>query len=167
MFRFGIGGEFIVFLLAVVVLAVWLCYLLMEANKERKVIIISIIALFAIFGIGWFVPALWGLTGTWRLTSDFDASPRRVTPAPHMLQFFNDGTGTKINHHGYEVDFNWHITNFGELSLNTRSGSYIVRIYGFGTRLSIQNSLRGDGWRIGRFSLPRDFRAIYIRSFWN
>lgn len=114
-------------------------------------------------GAGWFLP-IGTLMGTWQLSSDFSASSRNIRPAPQMIQFLDDGIGTKIDHDGYEIDFEWYITTFGELAFCTRFGSYIVRIYGFGTRLTIQNSLRGE-WLIGRFDIPQDYRAAYRRNF--
>jgi len=169
MFRFGVHPFFIliaiILILIVGLFCFWLIRLFLKVNKKQRLVLISIIALCTALGVGWFLP-IGTLTGTWQLSSGFSASPRNIRPAPQMMQFSDDGIGTKIDQDGYEIDFEWHITTFEELALSTRSGSYIVRIYGFGTRLTIQNSLRGE-WSIGRFDLPQDYRAVYRRSFRN
>ena len=167
MFRFGLHPSFIliaiIMLLIIWLLCFWLKKLFLKSNKKQKLIFISIIALCMTLGAGWFLP-IGTLMGTWQLSSDFSASSRNIRPAPQMIQFLDDGIGTKIDHDGYEIDFEWYITTFGELAFCTRFGSYIVRIYGFGTRLTIQNSLRGE-WLIGRFDIPQDYRAAYRRNF--
>ena len=99
--------------------------------------------MFTVFVIGWTLP-LGTLTGTWRLSSGFSALPRDICPAPLLIHFFDDGTGRKIDSEGDVVDFEWHITIHNELAMDTRFGSYIIRFSGFGTRLSIENSLRGE-----------------------
>ena len=145
MFRFGLPPEMIVIALILLMIIGLICYglikLFIKANKKQKIMLTSAIALCTALVIGWFLP-LGTLTGTWRLSSGFSASPRNITPAPQMLRFFDDGTGIKIDHDGSEIDFEWRITTFEELAMSTRPGFYIVRLYGFGTRLTIQNSLR-------------------------
>jgi hypothetical protein len=172
MFRFGIHPYLIVLALILFLIIGLFCFglikLFIKASKKQRIILTSVIALCVVFVVGWFLP-IGTLTGTWQLSSGFSANPRNITPAPHMIQFFDDGTGYKIDHDGYEIDFEWHITTFEEyffeeLKISTRPGWYIVRLYGFGTRLTIENSLRGE-WSIGRFDLPQDYRATYRRSF--
>ena len=173
MFRFGLQPAliqvFIIILLVIGLLCCGLIKLYTIANKKQKAVLTSFIALCIAMAVGWFLP-IGTLTGTWQLSSGFSANPRHITPAPQVLQFFDNGTGIKINHEGNEISFEWRFTteSFGgepreELRISTRPGTYIVRLYGFGTRVSIQNSLRGE-WSMGRFDLPQDFRAIYRRS---
>ena len=175
MFRFGLQpGLILVFLIILLIIGL-LCFglikLFIKANKTQRIIITSVIALFVAYIVGWFLP-IGTLTGTWQLSSGFSANPRHITPAPQMLQFFDNGTGIKIDHEGNEISFEWQLVlplDFRpseELVIRTRPGSYIFRLYGFGTRLSIQNSLRGE-WSIGRFDIPQDYRAIYRRRFRN
>jgi len=169
MFRFGFHPSFILITIILLLIVGLFCFglikLFLKVNKKQRLALISIIALCTALGVGWFLP-IGTLTGTWQLSSGFSASPRNIRPAPQKIQLLNDGIGIKIDHDGYEIDFEWHITTFEELALSTRPGSYIVRLYGFGTRLAIQNSLRGE-WPIGRFDLPQDYRAVYRRSFRN
>ena len=171
MFRFGLQPELIVMAIILLLIIGLMCYglikLFKKANKKQRIILTSLISLLTAFAIGWFLP-IGTLTGAWHLSSDFSAAPRNITPAPQMIQFFNDGTGVKIDHEGNEAVFEWYFRTFlgssEELIISTRVGSYIVRLYGFGTRLSIQNSLRGE-WSIGRFDLPQDYKATFRRSF--
>jgi len=159
-------GSFI--LLAVSLLAFGVYSLFTKVGERQQVLLAIAVILCVIFIVGWRVP-IGTLTGTWQLTSDFRANPRHVQPAPTTIRFFNDGTGTKIDHEGYEREFEWHWRTIGysrELAMNTRWGSYIVRFRGFGTRLTIEDSLRGER-TMGRFDTRRDFRANFRRSFRN
>jgi len=159
-------GSFI--LLAVSLLAFGVYTLFTKVGERQQVLLAIAVILCVIFIIGWRIP-MGSLTGTWQLTSDFRANPRHVQPAPATIQFFNDGTGTKIDLEGFEREFEWYwrtILYSRELAMSTRWGSYIVRFRGFGTRLTIEDSLRGER-TMGRFDTRRDFRATFRRSFRN
>ena len=153
-------------LLIVELLIYGLVKLFILSSKLQKITLACAIIVFVSFMVGWFHP-VGTLTGNeWQLSSGFRANPRHIQPAPLSIRFFDDGTGTKVNDEGYEQNFEWHITSFDELVLSTRWGSYIVTIYGFGTRLRLEHSLRGEA-TMGRFDTRQDFRAHYRRSFWN
>ncbi|MCL2015574.1 MAG: hypothetical protein FWG68_04935 [Defluviitaleaceae bacterium] len=116
----------------------------------------------------WSVPIFGGLTGNWRLMSDFNASPVNISHAAQGLHFSKNGTGIEIGENGEQTPFEWGFRTFNstetELYFSTRFDFFITRIQAFGLILTIESSRRGElSW--GRFNLPRDFRAIYRRSF--
>jgi len=151
----------LVLLLVICLLVYGFVKLFSKASKRQKILLAFIVILCIGFSIAWWLP-IGTLTGTWQLHSDFRAHPRHIRPAPLEIQFFDDGTGIKIDHNGYEQHFEWHITVFNELAMSTRFGSYIIRFTGFGTRLTIENALRGEA-TMGRFDTRSDFRARYRR----
>jgi len=149
-------------MLSVIILLIYgLIKLFSRASKRQRILLAVIVILCTGFSISWWIP-IGTLTGTWQLHSDFRAHPRHIGPAPLEIQFFDDGSGIKIDHDGYEQNFEWHITVFDELAISTRIGSYIVRFTGFGTRLTIENVLRGEA-TMGRFDTRSDFRASFRR----
>ena len=153
-------------LLILVLVVVGLAKLFLIFKKPQRIALACIIVGFVSIIVAWFCP-IGTLTGsTWQLSNGFRANPRHIQPAPLSIQFFDDGTATKINHDGYVQDFEWHLTVFDELSINTRWGSYIVRFRGFGTRLSLEDSLRGER-SMGRFDTRSDFTVHFRRSFWH
>jgi len=152
------------FMLPIVALLVYgIVKLLSKANKKQRILLTLVAIICVSVGIGWWL-SIGTLTGAWQLHSDFNANPRHVHPAPLSIHFFGDGTGAKIDNNGYEQSFEWHITTHGELTMNTRFSSYIVRFRGFGTRLILEDSLRGER-TMGRFDTRYDFRATYRRIF--
>jgi len=134
--------------------------LFLKASKIQRILLSIVIALC----IAWWLP-IGSLTGTWQLSSGFSANPIHIRPAPQSMQFNSDGTGIKVDHEGYELSFEWRITDFGELNMSTRPHSfYMIRFRGFGTRMSLEDSLRGER-TIGRFDTQRDFTANFRRRF--
>jgi len=143
-----------------------LAKLFSKSDKKQRTLLTFVIILCASFAVGWFLPIGTLTGGAWQLSSGFSANPRHIRPAPLSIQFFDDGTGIKIDYEGYERDFEWHITMFDEVAISTRWSSYIVRFHGFGTRLSLEDSMRGER-SMGRFDTRRDFTAHFRRSFLN
>jgi hypothetical protein len=142
--------------------------LLLKVSRKRKIILLSAIALLAGLVTGWQSPIGGTLTGTWVLYQGFNANPRHIRPAPLAIRFFDDGTGTKTDYDGNETAFEWsfRISSFDTaetLVFSTRAGSYYVRLNGFGTRLMLEHTLRGDS-TMGRVDTHRDFRAYFRRS---
>ena len=135
--------------------------LFLRGNKALRILLVFV----AVLCIGWWLP-FGTLTGTWQLSHGFRVTPRHIRPAPLSMQFFGDGTGMKIDHNEYKRAFEWRITQHGELAMTYRDGAYIIRFRGFGTRMTIENSLRGE-WSMGRFDTRSDFTATYRRSFRN
>jgi len=140
--------------------------LFIRVNKKLKILL----AILALFAIGWWFP-IGSLEGTWQLQNDFRANPRHIESAPLTLQFFDDGTGIKIDYSSHERGFTWEMMSFGrsydeELSISGRWHSYTVSFRGFGTVMTIQAVLRGED-TMGRFDTANDFTATYRRSWRN
>ena len=120
------------------------------------------------FAVGWWLP-IGQLEGDWELQTGFRANPRHIAPAPQAIQFLADGLGTKTNPQGQPQDITWQMVTrtYGgeevlELDISGRWHSYWVRVWGFGTRMSIQATLRGEA-TMGRFDTASSFTATYRR----
>jgi len=143
-----------------------LAKLFLRFTKKSRIIMACVIVACVGYTTAWFAPIGSLLGSSWQLSSDFRTNPRNTASAPSSIQFFDDGAGTKNDQNGYVSDFEWHFTTFDELAISTRYGSYIVRIHGFGTRLRLEGSIRGER-TMGRFETRSDFTAHFRRGLMN
>ncbi|MCL1997373.1 MAG: hypothetical protein FWG65_01245 [Turicibacter sp.] len=179
---YAVIGLMIISPFLLVALIAWIRWLWkMEQAARRRIlgnmakIVVSVVA----FVWLWQQPIFGGLTGEWRLVSDFSGGFGQRVYAPQTMRLNPDGTGTMTfvqgRFQGTIQETSWRMEVFSpgfpwesedlrfEPSWFGGGLAYEVRFWGFGLFMTLEDTLRSEwgGVDIGRFDTSWDFRAQF------